>query len=75
MLDLDSGQSIATAYALGQVLDFVGPPSARPTLRPAALDHIYETNHWIGVIAEILSPVHRTRGKSRGCSKSVSGLV
>ncbi len=25
MLDLDSGQAIATAYALGQVLDFVGP--------------------------------------------------
>jgi fructosamine-3-kinase len=25
MLDLDSGQSIATAYALGRVLDFVGP--------------------------------------------------
>ena len=25
MLDLDSGQAIATAYALGQVLDFAGP--------------------------------------------------
>ncbi|HWJ53402.1 MAG TPA: hypothetical protein VNT24_08530, partial [Propionibacteriaceae bacterium] len=25
MLDLDSGEAIATAYALGRVLEFVGP--------------------------------------------------